>query len=441
VDARVTSVNARAASINAFLDNISAQATGAVSVKGLQSVVDTLSDFLSVHAINIDAVSQQVLAICAVSARQVGDVSVQGVQGVADALSNRISTLNVGAASATSQEISANIASASAVIKADIASVSAAIRTDEASHIASTSATIKADIASVSAVIKVDIGSVSVAIMADAASHLASASAAIMADTASHLASASAAILADVASHLASTSAAIKTDINSVSAAIMADAASHLSSTSAAIKTDIASVSAVIKADIGSVSAAIKADIGSVSAAIVLNMAGQFGTGQFKVVTGGTQAVATATFTKVSGLSCSIGGSGTYMVQGQLVWSQSGAGSASAVFHFGMSITSQPVMAMFKMHGNQAALGAAGSVVQGVAHFGGNSAICATPSIMYSAKPNPGTSGSITNTMFWEGILQASTVAGTLRAVVACSTGAFGIAIQPGSWMRAFKLV
>lgn len=325
----------------------------------------------------------------------------QSVSAVSNQLSITASALRnastIGSIAALSLAI-VNDASVSAVIKADINSVSAAIRADEASHIASTSATIKADIASVSAVIKADINSVSAAIMADAASHL------------------------------ASTSATIKADINSVSAAIRADEASH-----------IASTSATIKADIASVSAAIKTDIASVSAAILNDVASRMGSAQFKMVTTGAQAVATATFTKVSGLSLSIVGSGFYIVEGQLVWSQSGAGSASAIFNFGMSMTAQPVMAMFKMEGNIGALAAAAGLSSWT-QYGGNSAICATPSIMYSAKPNPGASGSVTNTMFFNGVLQASTAQSQLKVVVACSTAAFGVAIQPGSWIRAYKI-
>jgi hypothetical protein len=369
--------------------------------------------------------------ISAVSARGFGDASTHGLQSVIDALSNRISAFSatsaevetrVQVASAAATSANAHAAAASAAAIANDASVSAAIMADVASHLASASALIKTDINSVSA--------------------------AIMADAASHLASASAAIRADEASHIASTSATIKADINSVSAAIMADAASHLASTSVAIKADVTSVSAVIKADITSVSAVIKTDINSVSAAIINEASIQYGRGQFRRITTGAQAIATATFTKVSGLSLSIEGSGFYEVHGQLVWSQSGAGSASAIFNFGMSMTAQPTMAMFRMMGNLNPLGASAaffSVTAAVSiptaiQFGGNSAICATPSIMYSAKPQPGVSGSVTNTMFFDGVLAASTAQSQLKVVVACSTAAFGVAIQPGSYIRAFKI-
>jgi hypothetical protein len=219
----------------------------------------------------------------------------------------------------------------------------------------------------------------------------------------------------------------------------MADVASHLASTSVVLKADLTSVSAAIKTDINSVSAAIKTDINSVSAAIINEVSVQFGRGQFKMVTTGDQAVATATFTKVSGLSLSIAGSGFYEVHGQLIWSQSETGSASAIFNFGMSMTAQPVMAMFRMQGNTGLLAAAGGL-SAFTQFGGNSAICATPSIMYSAKPNVGASASVTGTMFFDGVLQASTVQSQLKVVVAASAGDFAIAIKPGSWVRAYRI-
>lgn len=333
------------------------------------------------------------------------------ILGLVDDLSSRLSvSVQVASAAATSADNHANTVSARAVsISAELASlvniVSArvvSVSAELASLLASTSAALRADITSASAVIKADINSVSAAIMADAASHL------------------------------ASTSATIKTDINSVSAAIMADVASHLTSTVAAIRADSTAGS------IGALSNAISNDA-SVSAAIATNISNQYGRGQHTIVSTNAQAIATATFTKVSGLSLSIEGSGFYEIHGQLVWSQSGQGSASAIFNFGMSMTAQPVMAMFRMIGNTGALGAAGALSAFI-QFGGNSAICATPSILYSAKPNPAVSGSVTNMMFFDGVLQASTAQSQLKVVAACSTGAFGIAIQPGSYIRCFRI-
>jgi len=310
---------------------------------------------------------------------------------VAAALSLQVSAISSRITSISAQLVSLEThASAASAAATSVAAVGV-------SNNASLHTSITAEIASVSAIIKADIASVS------------------------------AAIRADEASHIASTSATIKTDINSVSAAIIADVASHLTSLHTSITAEIASVSAVIKADIA-----------SVSAAILDNLSVQMGAGQFHRVTG-AQAIATATFTKVSGLSLSLGGSNFYEVHGQLIWSQSGAGSASAIFNFGMSATQQPVMAMFKMTGNTGALIAAGGL-SSFTQFGGNSAICATPSIMYSAKPNPGVSGSVANTMFFDGVIQCSTAAGTLEVVVATSTAAFGINIAAGSYIKAFRI-
>jgi hypothetical protein len=254
-------------------------------------------------------------------------------------------------------------------------------------------------------------------------------------------------VLSNALSNDASVSAAIKTDITgastigsiaALSLAILNDASVTSALKNASTIGSIAALSLALSND-ASVSAVIKTDINSVSAAIINEVSIQYGRGQFKMLTTGAQAVATATFTKVSGLSLSIAGSGFYQVNGQLIWSQSGAGSASAIFNFGMSMTAQPVMAMFKMVGNIGVL-AAGGGLSGWTQFGGNSAICATPSIMYSSKPNPGVSGSVANTMFFDGVIQGSTVQSQLKVVVACSTAAFGVAIQPGSYIRAYKI-
>ena len=250
----------------------------------------------------------------------------------------------------------------------------------------------------------------------------------ISAELGSLLASTSAALRADITS----TSAVIKADIASVSAAIRADEASHIASTSATIKADITSVSAVIKADIA-----------SVSVAIINEVSVQFGRGQFRRVTV-AQAIATATLTKVSGLSLSIEGSGVYDIHGQIVWSQSETTSTSAAFNFGMSMTAQPVMAAFRMMGNAQNFAASASISASVLpfqlQFGGNSAISATPSIMYSAKVSAGASGQPTATMFFDGLITGSTVQSQLKVVVATSTGDFAINVLAGSYIRAFRI-
>lgn len=217
-----------------------------------------------------------------------------------------------------------------------------------------------------------------------------------------------------------SLSAVIKTDINSVSAAI---------------KTDIASVSAAIKTDIASVSAAIKTDTASM---ISDAMSVAIGMPQFKRITTAAQAIATGTLTKVSGLSISCVASGFYQIEGQLVWSQSGAGSASAIFQFGMQMSAQPLMAEMMMIGN--VLPHVANPQVSAIQFGGASAICATASIMYSSKPQTGASGCVANTMHFDGIIQCSTAQSQCKIMAAASTGAFGIAIQPGSYVRAYRI-
>lgn len=355
-----------------------------------------------------------------VSTRSVGNISTRGLQSALDALSNRISGVVGGTGSVTSTElsaVSAQAASAINVVSARAVSISAELASlVQIASAAATSADGHANTVSARAV----------SISAELASlvQIASAAATSADGHADTVSARLVSVSAEVVSLFTSVSATLEAHINAVSAASTAGSIAALSN---AISND-ASVSAVIKTDINSVSAAILADVAS-----------RLGSAQFKMVTTGTQAVATATFTKVSGLSLSIVGSGFYEIHGQIVWSQSGGGSASAIFNFGMSMTAQPVMAMFRMQGNTGALGAAGAL-SAFTQFGGNSAICGTPSIMYSAKPNPGVSGSVTNTMFFDGVLQASTAQSQLKVVVACSTGAFGVAIQPGSWIRAYKI-
>ena len=137
-------------------------------------------------------------------------------------------------------------------------------------------------------------------------------------------------------------------------------------------------------------------------------------------------------------VSLSIVASGIYEIHGQIVWSQSGTGSASAKFKFGMQMTAQPIMAMFRMVGNTSPNLASAQV--SATQFGGVSAICATASVMYSVKCQTGASGSAANTMFFDGVMQASTAQSQLKVMVGCSTAAFGVAIQVGSYIRGYRI-
>ena len=70
--------------------------------------------------------------------------------------------------------------------------------------------------------------------------------------------------------------------------------------------------------------------------------------------------------------------------------------------------------------------------------FGGESAISATPSIMYSVKP--GVSGNGHMVMF-DGIIQCSTAAGQLKVVAAATTtNNGGCTIRVGSYIRAYRI-
>lgn len=112
-------VSAQAASANSQLNSLISQLNSVVS-QGLSlnsqqisvlsqavSVVSTAaSNALSVANAASNAASAISQMISAVSARSVGNVSVHGLQSVIDALSNRISGIVAGAASVTSQELS-----------------------------------------------------------------------------------------------------------------------------------------------------------------------------------------------------------------------------------------------------------------------------------------------------------------------------------------------
>ncbi len=194
-----------------------------------------------------------------------------------------------------------------------------------------------------------------------------------------------------------------------------------------------ASVSAVLAASVQAASAAAIANDASVSAVIINNISAQMGAGQFRMVTNG-QNLSTGTFTKVSGLSLSLGGSNFYKVEGQINYAPN-ATSGTAVFQFGMSATQQPIYAAFQMAGPSAV---AGGAVNSQIQFGGESAICLTPSVMYSIKP--GVSG-FGHMMFFDGIIQCSTAAGVLKVVAAATTtNNGGCTIRAGSYIRAFRI-
>lgn len=487
--AAATSVNNRVNSVNSFISGISSRSVGNVSTHGLQSVINALSGRIaavgggSVTSAELDAVSNAVSVETA--ARIVGD---DALSAKIDTVSDRLSTLSTnytslvnrvsansaagGGGSVTSTELSAVSAqalsalaveladrvSADAVLQNRISTLSGTVST-HASALASVNTALSAVSANSATSVKglqpvIDLLSARIAAAGGGGSvtsaevQVASA-AATSADAHANTVSARVvSVSAELASLLASTSATLNNAINSEqSNRISADAALfagiHEVSTSVnAVSLRLISVSAEVVSLLASASATLETHIVAASAAAtsVLNLHNTLSAGlgapQFKRVTG-AQAIATATFTKVSGLSLSIEGSGFYEVHGQLVWSQSGGGSASAIFNFGMSMTAQPVMAMFRMQGNSQNLIASATAQH--TQFGGNSAICATPSIMYSVKISA-VSGSVVGTMFFDGVLAASTVGSQLKVVAACSTGAFGINIQPGSYVRAYKI-
>jgi hypothetical protein len=108
--AAATSVNSRATSIMALINAVSAK-SAATSTRGLQSIVDQLSNHLSVLSANppaISVTSTELSAALVVSATSAA-TSVKGLQSVVNQISNRISALAAGgtANSVTSNEFSA----------------------------------------------------------------------------------------------------------------------------------------------------------------------------------------------------------------------------------------------------------------------------------------------------------------------------------------------
>ncbi len=458
--AAATTVDARVNSVLTFLSGISARSAG-VSTHGLQSVVNALSlridnaggggsvtsaevQVASAAATSADAHAAAASAAATSIGTLLGTLSDRFTSASAQFVSidGRVTSVNTflgGLSVRTSAGGATSIKGLQSVLNALSTQISneASLRGASVSVLSLAVTSVDARVNTVSNLVSANLSAVTNASTAGSIAALSLASAQIQATSVALAASIANAQSAAINASTAGSIAALSLASIQIQATSVALAASVANAQSAAVNASTAgSIAALSLASIQiqATSAAAIANDASVSAVIVAN----YGAGQFKIVTG-AQAIATATFTKVSGLSLSIAGSGFYEVHGQLVWSMSGAGSASAIFGFGMSMTAQPVMAMFCMQGNAGAMAAA-SGLQNFVMYGGNSAICATPSIMYSAKPNPGVSGSVANTMFFDGILQASTVQSQLKVVAQCSTGAFGINIAPGSWIRAFKV-
>ncbi len=249
-------------------------------------------------------------------------------------------------------------------------------------------------------------------------------SAVMGASTAASLAALSLAISAD---------AALSVRIDTVSNALSNEISNRLS-LDTALSLRIDTVSNQVSVNLSAVNNA--STVGSLAALSLMSV--QFGNGQFRNV-GNAQTLSTGTFTKVSGLSLSIGQANFYEVHGQVNFNLC-AGSTTAVFQLGMSATNQPVYAAFMFIGNQQAQGATGSVgTSAVIQFGGESAISATPSIMFSMKPQASGVGYMVT---FTGTIQGNAgAAAVLKVVAATSTTASGGGqIRPGSYIRAYRI-
>ena len=116
--------------VSVLVSSISARSVGAVSTRGMQSIMDALSNRISVAAGGsavpssaqyvslVSTVSHLASVVSGASARNTAAVSVKGLQSIFDALSNRISAAGGGAGSVTSTELSAVSAQASSALQA-----------------------------------------------------------------------------------------------------------------------------------------------------------------------------------------------------------------------------------------------------------------------------------------------------------------------------------
>ncbi len=407
-----------------------------------------------------------------VSARSVGNVETKGLQSVIDALSNRISA-GGGTASVTSTELSAAkymLATAQTVsYTLVLGDAQTTVQMNNAGAVNLTvplNATVAFPLGTQIVIEQLGAGAVTIVatggvtlqgaplvsngqystivlvkqatdtwLVGNMAGALASVSAAVMADVASHLTSTSALIKTDIAS----VSAAIKADINSVSAAISTLIVNQLASASAAIKTDLMSAINVLS-NIASnaTSAAANASTATSSPALSIMSVAE-GAGQYHMM-GTAQNISTAaTWTKLSGLSVSLVGSGFYRIHGAVVFGPQGAGSTTAVFQLGMSATAQPKFCSFRLMGPDQNVGAANPVGSSAfIQYAGVSAISATPSIMFSVRPV--TSG-FNYACYFDGVVQASTVQSQLKVVAQTTTTANGgTTIIAGSFIQAYKI-
>lgn len=116
----VSAASAAVTSVNSKFDNVSARSIVG-SVKGTQSAINAVSDRLSIEASARQRDVSLINSIFAgLSAKSVGGTSVHGLQSILNALSNKISVGGGGGGSVTSTELSAASAQAASAIAAEV---------------------------------------------------------------------------------------------------------------------------------------------------------------------------------------------------------------------------------------------------------------------------------------------------------------------------------
>lgn len=354
VDSRVNTVsnlvsvltdshNALSNVVSVVVSAVSARSVGNVSTRGVQSIVNALSNRISANSVTVSVTSNEVSAgdatlslrlqsllsvelstlsdrvsilRSALSVRSVGNVSTRGAQSVLDALSNRISAVVAGAASATSNEVSAGDAALSLRIQS-VLSVEISTLSDRVSLLRSA-----ISVRSVG-----DVSTRGAQSTMDALSNRISLTSAAVTSVDSRATS----IGAQVASVDARVTSVLSTDVSAVRASVAEISLNVLSlqSTVSHLASIVSLVSAVsgggTAVGLQSVINALSNRISAIPGGGSTNVVGYVST---------AQAICAATFTDISGLCISVSADAIYELRGAIMYSVSAAtgGAFTLVF-------------------------------------------------------------------------------------------------------------
>lgn len=444
--AAATSAVALANAADSHANTASAAATSADAHANTASAAATSAD---THAATASAAATSVLTfVQGVSARSLL-TSVKGLQSVVDTLSNRISAVSsligVGGASVTSNELSAVSAQAKSaidVVSNQLSVVSSQVSTVFA-YVVATDATIDAHAAAASAAAtSVDLRVSNLKSAVSAASALSSDgfttktglqevydSFAGRIDAASVLGNA---VFQSLATLSARTTAAVSVKglqsvVNHLSAKIsVADA--HASVASVAVTSVDARVNSVVSTLISA--ADLHASVASAAATSVdgrvTSIVNGIGGPQIKVV-GDVQGVSATAGIKISGLSASVA-IAVYKLEAMLLFSTSGTANT---FKFGMSAST----AVAKIAGAwEVMISAANNQFVSAGTVRGNFNTIASAQVSCT----PGTAGAVRFARM--DAIADITTGGTIRLRAAVSATSQPVNIMKGSYLQAFKI-